>query len=62
MPKDSYTLLILPKKHSSAKKICLPSGLVKGASVFLMVVLMGLMFSAFYRAVQAGHGLFGAPE
>jgi len=47
MPKDFYTLLILPKKHSSAKKICLSGALVKGVSVFVMGVLLFVMYFSY---------------
>jgi murein DD-endopeptidase MepM/ murein hydrolase activator NlpD len=47
MPKDFYTLLILPKKHSSAKKICLSGTLVKGISVFVMGILLFVMYFSY---------------
>ncbi|MDA8126085.1 MAG: M23 family metallopeptidase [Deltaproteobacteria bacterium] len=47
MPKDFYTLLILPKKSSSAKKICLSGALIKGVSIFLTVVLISLMYFSY---------------
>ena len=47
MPKNFYTLLILPKKHSSAKKICLSGALVKGVSVFVMGILLMVMYFSY---------------
>jgi murein DD-endopeptidase MepM/ murein hydrolase activator NlpD len=47
MPKDFYTLLILPKKHSSAKKICLSGALVKGVSVFVMGIFLFMMYFSY---------------
>ena len=44
MPKDFYTLLILPKKHSSAKKINLSSSLVTGASICMMALILVVMY------------------
>jgi murein DD-endopeptidase MepM/ murein hydrolase activator NlpD len=44
MPKNFYTLLILPKKHSSAKKVSLSSTLIKGMSVFIMGLILILMY------------------
>ncbi|MBM4315003.1 MAG: hypothetical protein FJ122_13955 [Deltaproteobacteria bacterium] len=44
MPKNFYTLLILPKKHSSAKKMHLSSTLVKGVSVFMMGLILVMMY------------------
>ena len=40
MPKNFYTLLILPKKHSSAKKMSLSGTLVKGVSIFMMGLIL----------------------
>jgi murein DD-endopeptidase MepM/ murein hydrolase activator NlpD len=47
MSKDFYTLLILPKKHSSAKKVGLSGTLVKGVSVFIVVVILFLMYFSY---------------
>lgn len=47
MPKDFYTLLILPKKHSSAKKINLSSTLVKGALLFVTGLVLFMMYFAY---------------
>jgi murein DD-endopeptidase MepM/ murein hydrolase activator NlpD len=47
MPKNFYTLLILPKKDSSAKKISLSSTLVKGVSIFLMGLLLFVMYFSY---------------
>lgn len=47
MPKDFYTLLILPKKHSSAKKINLSSTLVKGVSLLVMGLVLFMMYLAY---------------
>jgi murein DD-endopeptidase MepM/ murein hydrolase activator NlpD len=44
MPKNFYTLLILPKKHSSAKKMSLSSTLIKGVSVFMMALILTVMY------------------
>lgn len=44
MPKNSYTLLILPKKHSSAKKMSLSGALVKGVSVFMIGLILVMMY------------------
>ena len=44
MPKNFYTLLILPKKHSSAKKVSLSSTLIKGVSVFMMGLILIMMY------------------
>ncbi len=47
MPKNFYTLLILPKKDSSAKKIIMSSTLVKGISIFLMGIILSLMYFSY---------------
>ncbi len=47
MPKNFYTLLILPKKHSSAKKISLSSTLVKGVSIFVMGLILFMMYFSY---------------
>jgi murein DD-endopeptidase MepM/ murein hydrolase activator NlpD len=47
MPKNFYTLLILPKKDSSAKKISLSSTLVKGVSIFVMGLLLFVMYFSY---------------
>lgn len=47
MSKNFYTLLILPKKHSSAKKVSLSSTLVKGVSVAMMIMILTLMYFAY---------------
>ena len=44
MPKNFYTLLILPKKQSSAKKMNLSSTLVKGVSVVIMGLILIMMY------------------
>lgn len=44
MPKNFYTLLILPKKHSSAKKMSLSSTLVKGVSLVMMGLILIMMY------------------
>jgi len=44
MPKNFYTLLILPKKHSTAKKVNLSSTLIKGVSVFVMGLILIMMY------------------
>jgi murein DD-endopeptidase MepM/ murein hydrolase activator NlpD len=53
MPKNFYTLLILPKKDSAAKKISLSSTLVRGVSIFVMgLVLFMMYFSYDYIHIQ----------
>ncbi|MBU2055276.1 MAG: M23 family metallopeptidase [Proteobacteria bacterium] len=47
MPKNFYTLLILPKKHSSAKKINLSSTLIKGVSLFVMGFVLFMIYFAY---------------
>ncbi len=47
MPKNFYTLLILPKKDSSAKKISLSSALVKGVSIFVMCLILLMMYFSY---------------
>jgi murein DD-endopeptidase MepM/ murein hydrolase activator NlpD len=47
MPKNFYTLLILPKKDSSAKKINLSSTLVKGVSIFVMGLILFMMYFSY---------------
>jgi murein DD-endopeptidase MepM/ murein hydrolase activator NlpD len=47
MPKNFYTLLILPKKDSSAKKISLSSTLVKGVSIFVMGLILFMMYFSY---------------
>ncbi len=47
MPKNFYTLLILPKKHSSAKKMSLSSTLVKGVSIFVMGLILFMMYFSY---------------
>ena len=47
MPKNFYTLLILPKKHSSAKKMSLSSTLVKGVSIFMMGLILIMMYFSY---------------
>ena len=56
MPKNFYTLLILPKKDSSAKKISMSSALVKGVSIFLMgLILIVMYFSYDYIHIRREH-------
>ncbi len=47
MPKNFYTLLILPKKDSSAKKISLSSTVVKGVSIFVMSLILFVMYFSY---------------
>ena len=47
MSKNFYTLLILPKKDSSAKKISLSSTLVKGVSIFVMGLILFMMYFSY---------------
>jgi murein DD-endopeptidase MepM/ murein hydrolase activator NlpD len=56
MPKNFYTLLILPKKHSSAKKMSLSGTLVKGVTIFMMgLILMMMYFSYDYIHIRREH-------
>jgi murein DD-endopeptidase MepM/ murein hydrolase activator NlpD len=56
MSKNFYTLLILPKKDSSAKKVSLSSTLVKGISIFLMgLILVVMYFSYDYIHIRREH-------
>lgn len=47
MPKDFYTLLILPKKHSAAKKVNLSSSLVTGVSILMMALILLVMYISY---------------
>ena len=47
MPKNFYTLLILPKKHSSAKKVSLSGTLVTGVSIFTMGLILFVMYFSY---------------
>ena len=47
MPKNFYTLLILPRKHSSAKKVSLSSTLVKGVCIFVMGIILFMMYFSY---------------
>ena len=47
MPKNFYTLLILPKKHSSVKKVSLSSTLVKGVCIFVMGIILFMMYFSY---------------
>ena len=47
MPKNFYTLLILPKKHSSAKKMSVSGTLVKGVSIFVMGLILIIMYFSY---------------
>ncbi|MHB8769815.1 MAG: M23 family metallopeptidase [Syntrophales bacterium] len=47
MPKNFYTLLILPKKHSSAKKVSVSGTLVKGVSIFVMGLILLMMYFSY---------------
>jgi murein DD-endopeptidase MepM/ murein hydrolase activator NlpD len=47
MPKNFYTLLILPKKHSSAKKMNVSGTLVKGVSIFVMGLILTMMYFSY---------------
>jgi murein DD-endopeptidase MepM/ murein hydrolase activator NlpD len=47
MPKNFYTLLILPKKDSSAKKVSLSSTLVKGVSIFVMALILFMTYISY---------------
>ena len=56
MPKNFYTLLILPKKHSSAKKVSLSSTLIKGVSVFMMGLILIMMYFTYdYIHIRREH-------
>jgi murein DD-endopeptidase MepM/ murein hydrolase activator NlpD len=47
MPKNFYTLLILPKRHSSAKKMSVSGTLVKGVSLFVMGLTLVMMYFSY---------------
>ena len=47
MPKNFYTLLILPRKHSSAKKVHLSSTLVRGVCIFVMGIILFMMYFSY---------------
>ena len=47
MPKNFYTLLILPKKHSSAKRMSVSGTLVKGVSIFVMSLILLIMYFSY---------------
>jgi murein DD-endopeptidase MepM/ murein hydrolase activator NlpD len=47
MPENFYTLLILPKKDSSAKKISLSGTLVKGVCIFSMGLILFTMYFSY---------------
>jgi len=47
MPKNFYTLLILPKKHSSAKKISVSGTVVKGVSIVVMGLILTMMYFSY---------------
>jgi murein DD-endopeptidase MepM/ murein hydrolase activator NlpD len=56
MPKNFYTLLILPKKNSSAKKVSLSSTLVKGVSVSMMMLIFIIMYFTYdYINIRREH-------
>lgn len=56
MPKNFYTLLILPKKHSSAKKMSLSGTLVKGVSIFMMGLILTMMYFSYdYIHIRREH-------
>jgi murein DD-endopeptidase MepM/ murein hydrolase activator NlpD len=44
MPKDFYTFLIIPKRKSSAKKLTISSSLLKGISIFGMLIVFFSMY------------------
>jgi len=47
MPKNFYTLLILPNKDSAAKKIAISSTLAKGVSLFMMGLILFVMYLSY---------------
>lgn len=47
MSKNFYTLLILPKKNSSAKKVSLSSTAVTGVSIFVMGLILFVMYLSY---------------
>jgi murein DD-endopeptidase MepM/ murein hydrolase activator NlpD len=47
MPKNFYTLLILPKKHSSTKRVSLSGTLVKGVSIFMLGLILIMMYFSY---------------
>jgi murein DD-endopeptidase MepM/ murein hydrolase activator NlpD len=51
MPKNFYTLLILPKKESAAKKIGVSSTLIKGVSIFMIGLVLLVMY-VFYDYIH----------
>ena len=56
MPKNFYTLLILPKKHSSAKKMSLSGTLVKGVTIFMMGLILTMMYFSYdYIHIRREH-------
>ena len=56
MPKNFYTLLILPKKHSSAKKVSLSGTLVKGVTLFMMGLILTMMYFSYdYIHIRREH-------
>lgn len=56
MPKNFYTLLILPKKHSSAKKVSLSGALVKGVTLFMTGLILAMMYFSYdYIHIRREH-------
>ncbi len=47
MPRNIYTLLILPKKDKSAKKISMSGTLVWGVSIFVMVLVLFMSYLSY---------------
>lgn len=47
MPKNFYTLLILPRKDSSAKKVSVSSTVVKGVSIVFMGLILFVMYISY---------------
>ncbi len=47
MPKNFYTLLIVPKEKSAVKKVGLSSALINGIGIFLAVLILSLMYVSY---------------
>jgi hypothetical protein len=56
MPKDFYTLLILPQASTAPPKDLPLGALVKGVSSFMMVLLLALMYFSYdYIHIRREH-------
>jgi hypothetical protein len=57
MPKDFYTFLIIPKRKSSAKKLTISSSVLKGISIFGMLIIFISMYIYYdYMTIQREKG------